>query len=307
MRVLVTPRSLTAAPDHPALAPLRAEGWELVSGPPGRLPEEAELLELVPGCHGWLAGVERIGPRVFAAAEALRVISRNGAGVEAIDAPSAARHGVRVLTAAGANAAGVAELTLGLMLGLARHISAADAAMKRKCWQRPAGIELGGRTLGLIGCGAVGSRVARLALAVGMRVRAFDVAGPFACEGDFAFESTPEAVFRSADVLSLHCPPRPEGPWIDEASLAWLKPGTLLVNTARASLVDEKAVLAALESGRLAGYGTDVTDGEPPHDWTLATHLRVLATPHLGANTAESIARATAAAVENLRTALLGG
>lgn len=308
-RILVTPRSLTARQDHPALQPLREAECQIVFSTPGLLPAGDELISLLPGCSGWIAGVEPVTARVLdsAAAGDLRVISRNGAGVSNIDAAAAATRDIRILSAAGANANGVAELTLGLMLALARHLAAADAALKRREWPRETGTELRGKTLALAGCGRVGQEVARLALAFGMKVRALDphpAARSFAQAGDFAWASDFTGLVRGADFLSLHCPPQTGGPLITGEILAATPPGLRLINTARAELVDETAILRALDAGHLAGYATDVLHGEPPADWTLAAHPRVLATPHLGANTRESIERATTAAVTGLMEAL---
>jgi D-3-phosphoglycerate dehydrogenase / 2-oxoglutarate reductase len=306
MRILVTPRSLTRSPDHPALQFLRAAGAEIVLGPAGRFPTEAELLGLLPGVVGWVAGVEPIGERVLTAAIDLRVISRNGTGVDAIDLPAAAARGIQILRADGANARGVAELTLGLMFALARQIPWHDSGLKQAVWGREPGFELRGKTLALCGLGQVGRRVAEGALAIGMHVIFFDPIGHGESGADSGLEcvSFPELLSR-ADLLSLHCPPLPEGrPLIDAPTLQLLNRGTCLINTARAVLIDESAVLAALDSGHLAGYATDVFPTEPPTDWTLARHHRVIATPHLGANTHESVERASRTAVDHLLAAL---
>ena len=305
-QILVTPRSVTRH-GHPSLDRLRHAGWHIVLGPAGRQPDEEELITLLSGCTGYLAGVEPVTRRVLEAARGLRVISRNGTGVDAIDLPAAARLGITVVRAEGANARGVAELTLAQMLALARHLAAADATLKAGRWSRPpAGIELDGRTLGIIGCGRVGRIVARLALAFGMNVLAFDPAPPsdFAPGPGFRFAGFDD-VIAAADCLSLHCPPTADGrPLLDAGAIARLKPGTLLINAARHDLVDPEVVLDALDRGHLAGLAIDVFDTEPPTDRRLADHPRVLATPHLGGYTRESIDRAMETAVDNLLAAL---
>ena len=304
-KILVTPRSLTKA-GHPSLDALTAAGYEVVFAARGRQPTEEELLVALPACVGYLAGVERISARVLAAAPRLRVISRNGTGIENIDVPAAERQRIRICRAAGANAPGVAELTLGLILSLVRAIPAGDAAMKGRNWQRQKGIELAGRTLGVIGCGRIGKRVAALAGAFGMKVLAFD---PYPDAGfspgeAFAYADLAEVLSRS-DVLTLHCPPADDGrALIDGPAIALMKEGVYLVNTARGALLDAEAVLEALDDGRIAGLAIDAFDPEPPRDWRLAAHPRVIATPHVGAFTAESVDRAAAAAVKNLLAAL---
>ncbi len=300
--ILVTPRSVTRD-GHPALARLRDAGWRIVMCRPGALPDEEELRTLLPGCAGYIAGVERVSARALDAAPDLRVISRNGTGIDAIDLAAAERRGIAVLRAEGANARGVAELTLALILALARGLPAADAGLKLGGWSRPpAGLELDGRTLGLVGCGRVGALVARLALAFGMRVLAHDPRPGGDLPYDPAFRlASVDDVLSAADFISLHCPPAAGGrPLIDAAALARLKPDAFLVNTARHELIDADAALAALDDGRLAGLAIDVFDTEPPTDRRLASHPRVIATPHLGGYTRESIDRAMSVAVENI-------
>ena len=305
-RILITPRSLTAG-GHPALQRLVEAGFELVACTPGKLPSPQELIGLLPGCAGWLAGVEPVPDAVIEAAPELRVISRNGAGVDNLPLALLAQRGVKVMKAEGANSSGVAELAIALTLASLRHIPFSDAGIKAGGWPRRQGREIRGRTVGVIGCGAVGAEVARLAAALGAEVLGHDmVRRPLAVER-FRWATLNEIVDQ-ADVISLHCPPLPDGsPLLDAATLARARPGLALVNTARASLIDEAAVLAALESGRLATYATDVFDAEPPHNLDLARHPRVIATSHIGGFTVESVERATMAAVSNLLTALVPG
>lgn len=298
-RILVTPRSATKS-GHPALEPLREAGHEVVFCTPGAMPDEDELLRLLPGCEGYLAGVEPITARVLEAAASLRVIARNGTGVDNIDLAAAERCGIRVCAAAGANARGVAELTLGLMLSLVRAIPFSDATVKAGRWDRRKGVELNGRTLGLVGCGHIGRMVAELALAFGMNVAAFDVTPDpaFAPSDRFRFAPLDE-VMATADILSLHCPPTGHS-LVDADALSTMKTGVYIVNTARADLIDAAALLTALDEGKVAGAGMDVFDHESGDDTALPQHERVIATPHIGAFTDESAHRAVEAAVRNL-------
>src|SRR6516164_7332120 len=152
MKILVTPRSLTRT-DHPALNLLREQGWELVFSVSGQIPDEANLLRLVRGCDGWLAGVEPITAAILAGADRLRVISRNGSGVDNIELAEADRRGIKVVRAAGANAQGVAELTLGLTLASLRQIHVADRTLKSGAWDRTIGDEIAGCFVLVIGFG----------------------------------------------------------------------------------------------------------------------------------------------------------
>ena len=300
-KILVTPRSLTKDGD-PALDLLTGEGFEIVFSTPGSMPQEDELIRLLPGCVGYLAGVEPITAAVLEAATELKVISRNGTGINSIDLQAAQRLNIEIMRAEGANARGVAELTLGVILGLIRSIPFSDSCLKREKWERRKGLELQGRTLGLIGCGKIGQLVSQLALAFGMEVLACDPFPDrkFAPGPGFRFADL-EEVLANSEVISFHCPEQTDGrPILDRERLSRLKPGVFVVNTARASLIDETAILEALHDGRIAGLALDVFDHEPPGATPLLSDDRVIVTPHIGGFTSESVSRATLAAVENL-------
>ena len=305
MKILITPRSLTRD-GHPSLAKLEAAGFELVFSTPGAFPSQDELLELLPGCVRYLAGVEQISGKVLDSAGDLKVISRNGTGVDSVDLGAVDRNGVQIMRAAGANARGVAELTFGHILAAVRSIPFSDAAMKDQRWERRKGLELADRTLGLIGCGMIGRLVAQFALGFDMDVIACD---PYA---DMSFKPSPRFNFRSiddvlqdSDIISLHCPAGPDGkPEIDAGAIEKMNDGVYIINTARASLLDDKAVLEGLESGKIAGVAVDAFDPEPPTEWALAAHPKVVSSPHIGGFTSESIDRAVSVAVDNLLIAL---
>lgn len=305
--ILITPRSVTEG-GHPALERLTAAGYQLLFCTRGKQPDETELLRLVPECVGYLAGVEPISARVLAAARQLSVIARNGTGIDNIDLAAAERLGIKVCRADGANAQSVAELAIGLILALARSVPFSDRGIKAGGWERRLGSELAGKTLGVVGCGRIGQIVARLALGLGWRVLAYDVLpNPALSLGaEFGFASL-EEVLTQSDMFSLHVPASPDGqPLLDAAAIAKLRRGVLVINTARASLMDTEALLAALESGQVAGLAVDVFDVEPPADRRLAAHNRVIATPHIGSYTRESVARLVDIAVDHLLSELGG-
>jgi D-3-phosphoglycerate dehydrogenase len=305
-RILVTPRSLTQAGlDAVAeLEPLRRRNFTLVGVTPGQIPTEEELLALVPGCVGWLAGVERITARVLREATTLRVISRNGTGTDGIDLDAAQHAGVRICRAPGANAQGVAELALTLILCALRHLPWTSEALRKGSWQRLPGSEIADRTIGVVGLGAVGRRAAALFGALGARVMGYD---PYVTDTPVRRVDLDE-LMAACDVITLHCPPPAGGtPLLDAGRLARMPRDSVLVNTARSALVDEQAVLAALEDGRLRAYAVDAFDSEPPELTPLLCHDRVIPTPHIGGYTDASVRRATSMAVQNLVAVLEEG
>lgn len=301
----MTPRSLTRA-GHPALDLLKEAGYDVIFSTPGKQPDEEELLRMLPGCVGMLAGVEKISARVLEAAKELKAISRNGTGIDNIDVEVAERLDIKILRAEGANARGVAELAIGLLFALTRSLSYSDSQMKSGKWSRKQGIEIDGRTLGLVGCGKIGKLVAQIALGLGMNVIAYDLYldQAFTPSPKFRFTSLDE-VLRLADVISLHCPPTQDGtPIIDKEAITNMKKGVYLLNTARPSLIDEEAVLEALNTGQIAGFATDVFHQEPPKLNELLSHENAIITPHIGGFTVESVNNAARVAVENLLEAV---
>ena len=296
-RILVTPRSLTAAaPVLTAdLRPLLDAGFEVVLSPAGRVPQESELLDLVSGVDGWLAGVERVGAPILAAATELKIISRNGVGADNIDLAEAERRGIEISLARGSNARGVAELAVALTLSCLRAVPTANTAMHAGLWQRQLGRELRDCTVGVVGFGAIGRLVAGFATAFGATVLAYD---PFATveEGSGVEQVELDDLFSRSDVVTLHSPPTGQ-PIVTAERLRASPNGAVLVNTARSALVDPDAILAALISGRLSWYAVDAFDVEPPDPSPLLAHAHTVLTPHLGGFTDASVRRATQQAV----------
>ena len=251
-----------------------------------------------------------ITARVIAAAPGLRVIAKHGAGYDTVDVAAATAAGVLLLIAAGANAYSVAELTIALILALGRDLVRLDQRLKAGQWDKwhYSGHELRGRRLGLVGFGAIARHVARMGQALGLEVQATSrrlaaidpaLARPVA---------TLDELYRTSDIVSLHCPLGPETRgMINAATLARFKPGALLINTARGSLVDEAAVTAALHDGRLAGAALETFAAEPPAaDNPLFQAPNLIVTPHIGAHTAEAEAQMGLIAAENIIAVLSG-
>jgi D-3-phosphoglycerate dehydrogenase len=238
----------------------------------------------------------KVTPEVFEAGKKLKVVGRAGVGVDNINLAAAAAHGVKVVNAPKSTSVAVAELALGLMLSLARAIPVADASMKGGQWIKKElkGVELNGKTLGVIGMGNIGSALAVRATALGMKVIGYDPLLPaeeIAKRG--AEPVTLDDLFARSDYLSLHIPLTDETRGlINGQTLAKMKRGVRIVCTARGNIIDETALVGALESGQVAGAALDVFSKEPPGLTALVAHPKVITTPHIGAQTAEAQVRA---------------
>ena len=282
---------IVVADDLPpsALDVLRAEGWN-VDARTGRAPEQ--LATDVSDAEAIVvrSATKVTGPLIQAAPK-LRVVARAGTGVDNVDVPAASARGIVVMNAPGANSISVAELAMGLMLALARHVPAADAAMKQGKWEKKKflGEEVREKTLGLAGLGRIGQEVARRAASFDMRIIAHD---PFISE-DVAADLGVELVslddlFARSDFLSLHMPSTPTTKNIVNAErLAKAKSGLRIINTARGDLIDETALADAIESGHIGGAALDVFQREPTLDHRLQMLPQVVATPHIAASTRE--------------------
>jgi D-3-phosphoglycerate dehydrogenase len=255
-------------------------------------------------------GQTKVTAEVIARAAGLRVVARAGAGVDNVDTKAAAAAGIAVYNAPGANAVSVAELTWGLIFALMRHIPEADATTRAGKWEksRLAGLEVNGRTLGVVGLGFVGREVARVGVALGCRVLGFDP-DPAAAPHLAGVERVDmERALFEADIVSLHAPLSPATKHLlDAARIARMKPGAYVVNAARGGLIDETALAAALAGGHLGGAALDVFEQEPPAGSPLFALPNVVLTPHLGAATAEAQERAALMAAEAVRSFLGGG
>ena len=283
---------IVIADDLPASAVslLRAEGWD-VDARPGRA--AAQLAQDLAAADALIVrSATKVTADLIAAAPRLRVIARAGTGVDNVDVAAASARGIVVMNAPGANSISVAELAIGLMLALARHVPAADAAMKQGRWEKKKfmGEELRDKTLGLAGLGRIGQEVARRARAFGMRVIAHDPFIAAHVAEDLGVElASLDDVFARADYVSMHLPSNDATRnTVNAERLARAKKGVRIVNTARGDLVDEKALADAIERGHVAGAALDVFEVEPPPDPRLQTLPQVIATPHIAASTREA-------------------
>jgi phosphoglycerate dehydrogenase-like enzyme len=307
-RVLISPREV-ASFSHKFRDVLEGAGLEIVKLPPGEAnqPTPAELLEALKGVEAVVAGSELYTPQVLAANPQLRVIARVGVGYDAIDLDAATASGVAVTIAPGTNQGSVAEHTFALILGFTRHIPARHAILAAGGWKRLMAFPLRGCTLGLAGLGRIGKAVATRALAFEMRVIAFDPVPDTAFCSAHGIALVPfEQLLAESDFLSLHLPYTPETRHIiNKTTLGQMKPGAVLVNTARGGLVCEADLVPALRAGRLAGAALDVFEVEPlPADHPIRALPNVVLTPHgagVDVRSLEDMARSAAQAVASLR------
>jgi D-3-phosphoglycerate dehydrogenase len=286
-RLLVTPTSY--GKNDPRLkTQLEEQVGEVIYNPTGKPLTSAELAQLLPGIDGYIAGLDGIDAQALQAADRLKVIARYGVGVDKVDLVAAREKGIVVTNTPGANSVSVAELALGLMLALARQIPEAVDAVHQGKWPRYSGLSLEGKTIGILGLGAIGKQLARRLAGFDCRILAHD---PFA-DAAFARDNHVELaelnkVVEQADFISLHLPLLPETRgMVNDAFLNRMKKGAFLINTSRGEVLDEEALLRALQSGHLKGAGLDAFTVEPPDPKNPLLALpQVIATPHLGAQT----------------------
>ncbi len=271
----------------------------------------AELVQAVSGYDALIVrGRTKVTAEVFDAAKKLKVVGRAGVGVDNIDLASAKKHGVTVVNAPVSTTVAVAELTFGLLLALAREFPRADAAMKKGDWLKKEfeGVELNGKTLGIIGYGRIGMEVGKRAVAFGMNVVAYD---PLVQESEIkARGAEPVSIqdlYEWSDFISLHLPLDVQTrDLVGPMAFSEMKDGVRIVCAARGGIIDESALLAALNSGKVAGVALDVFANEPPGLTDLIKHPKVIATPHIGAQTVEAQARAAEDIANEVLAALRG-
>src|SRR5687768_861181 len=257
-----------------------------------------DLLKAIPEYDGLIVrGRTKVTASVISAASRLKVIGRAGVGVDNIDLEAAKKRAITVINAPMSTSLAVAELTFGLLLALAREIPRADTGMKQGKWLKNEleGIELNGRTLGLIGFGRIGVEVGKRASAFGMNVIAYD---PLISEDDIkqrgAEPVSIQDLYAWSDFISLHLPLNVQTrDLIGPLAFSQMKEGVRIMCAARGGIVDESALLDALNSGKVSGAALDVFEQEPPGLTETVSHPRVIATPHIGAQTAEAQSRAS--------------
>jgi D-3-phosphoglycerate dehydrogenase len=284
---------------------------ELAWNPLGRALTSRELQGFLRGVDAALLGNDVCDRAVFESAERLKVVSRHGMGVDAVDLQAATEHGVLVTNTPHVNAVAVAEHALALMLGLLRRIPAADASVKAGRWEglKFMGGELYGKTLGIVGLGAIGVELARRARGLGMNVLYVKRRRSLELEEQLGLTFKPlKELLKESDIVSIHLPLTDETKGlIGEEEIASMKPNAYIINTARGGIINLNALTQALKAGRLAGAALDVYDSEPPNfNHPLFKLENVILTPHIAAYTVEAVRRMDITAAENILKALKG-
>ncbi|MBY6091847.1 hydroxyacid dehydrogenase [Maritimibacter alkaliphilus] len=305
---------LVTGPDLAPAARQLAEdhGYALVHTPP--YADAAVIADCMvsSGAVGIVSRMGRIDASVMDAAPQLKVISKHGVGVDNIDTAAAAERGIPVLVATGANAVSVAEHAIALLLAAVKRVLPLDAGLRAGRWEKPGfqGRELAGSTIGLMGIGAIARATGQMAAGLGMERIAYD---PFAPDSAFAAAGARrcasfEELLEGSDVLSLHCPLTDATRQILNAeALARMPAGSYVVNTARGGLIDEAALVAAVESGHIAGAGLDTFASEPPEpDHIFFAQPNIVMTPHIGGVTAQANARVGTEALRGIFEILAG-
>jgi D-3-phosphoglycerate dehydrogenase len=264
----------------------------------------AELMGLLPNYDGMIAGDDPLNADVLRSAPRLRVVSKWGIGLDGIDLAAAAVLGIRVTNTPDTFGEEVADVAIGYLIMLARHLHLIDRSVRSGAWAKPQGVSLAGRTLGIVGLGSIGRALARRGAAMGMRVigQDIDAATGRRASGEGIEVVDLERLIAEADIISLHCPLTDQNRhMINEARLARMRPGAYLVNTARGPLIDEAALIAALQGGRLAGAALEVFEEEPlPTSSPLIGMENVILGSHNASNTAEAVARVNQLAIDNV-------
>jgi len=310
MKILVTSTTFLLPENVQAKEKLEAFAEKVIYNDLERPLEEAELIVRLKDVDGMIAGLDDLNGRVIAqCSQNLKVISRYGVGVDRVDIPSCRKKGIAVTNTPAANSTAVCEMAFALMLAVARNVPNLHNAVEKGNWPRANGVELSGKTLGIVGLGAIGKKLAVRARAFEMKVLAYDLHydKAFVDNNDIEIVDL-ETIFQNSDIISLHVPLN-EGTRniVNKVRLLSMKKGSILINTSRGGLIDEAALAQAIKDGHILGAGLDTFEEEPLKDSPLRGLERVILTPHAAGHTAQAISSMGMMSVDNLIEVLKGG
>lgn len=305
MKVLITSNSFGKFDPKPK-AFMESLGWEVVGNGYHHIMNEEEMMGEVAGVDAIILGSDIVSKKVLDKADSLKIISRYGVGIDNIDLEECEKRGIKVTVTRNCNTEAVADYTVGLMLATIRHICNVDKNLKAGVWQKETGLDLCHKTVGVVGLGAIGRQVIKRLKGFDCKILGYDkfLDENYCKENDITVME-PEEIFKQADVITLHVPGNPDGtPMIGEKELASMNENTILINTARGSLVDEKALIEALKEHKIYGYGTDVPSGEADEIEAIKKRFEgldnVVLSPHTAAVTVEAVNKMTNTAVDHI-------
>lgn len=287
---------------------LKQHGCEVELVPQGKKMSEDDLVACAAEVDAMVVGIEKITARVIQAGKKLKVIAKHGAGVDNIDMETATKNKIVVTSAPGANSDAVADMTMGLFLALARSLPFADRSVKGGGWPRMAGTQLNKKTLGIIGVGQIGKKVARRAAGFDMKILVYDVVKDEEFAATHGVTYLPlDDVIQSSDFISIHVPlTSTTRNLISTREFGMMKKGAFLVNIARGGIVDETALFPALKEKKISGAALDVFAQEPPTGSPLLSLDNFIATPHMGGYTMEALNETGMICVRNIMDVLAG-
>jgi len=301
MKILITPRSFGKT-DPGVFKLLEDAGFEIVENKTGGILNEQQLAELIADCDGVILGVDPFTSKVLENAPKLRVIAKYGVGIDNIDMEACEARGIIVSRTVGANSEAVADYAFALMLAVARKVVPIDANCRKSDWGKTTTLDVFGKTIGLIGLGAIAKGVAARAKGFNMRVLAHDVFWDDEYAKSSAIENAElEQIYAESDFISVHVPLTDQTRlMIGEAELSMMKDTAVIINTARGGIIDEDALLNALKSGRLYGAGIDAFEQEPPANKAWFELDNVVIGAHCSASTNGAVAQMGRMAAENI-------
>lgn len=301
MKVLITSNSFGKFDETPRQKMLDL-GWELIGNRYKHIMNEEEMMGEVNEVDAIILGSDTVSKKVLDKAYDLQIISRYGVGIDNIDLETAKEKGIEVTVTANCNTEAVADYAIGLMLSTLRHICNVDSNLKKNTWKKETGLDLCNKTVGVFGLGAIGREVVKRLQGFNCTILGYDkYVDEDYCKNENITIKDPEEIFKEADIITLHMPGNVDGSYfISQRELDMMKSSMVIINTARASLIDEEAMICALKEKRIYGYGTDVFAEEPIVNKQFVELDNVVLSPHNAAVSVEAINKMSHKAVDNL-------